>query len=76
MCQQSAKWYSVLRETSFTVLFLDFVLQEDEMNYLVPSSTGPERYHVSMDIGFCSCPEGISGQRCKHQVAVEKVFIL
>nr|XP_033481204.1 uncharacterized protein LOC117256028 [Epinephelus lanceolatus] len=52
------------------------IVKEDEMNYIVPSSTGPERYHVSMDIGFCSCPHGISGQRCKHQVAVEKMFEL
>lgn len=41
-----------------------FWIQEDDMNFSVPSSTGAERYHVSMDIGFCSCPEGVSGQRC------------
>ncbi|KAL2102236.1 hypothetical protein ACEWY4_001404 [Coilia grayii] len=47
--------------------------REDAMSFSVSSSTGVDRYLVSMDIGFCSCPEGVSGHCCKHQETNETI---
>ncbi|KAJ8272503.1 hypothetical protein GJAV_G00089910 [Gymnothorax javanicus] len=46
------------------------IVQQDQMNYIVPSSSGHEEHHVNMALGSCSCALGISGGTCKHQSAV------
>ncbi|XP_073334841.1 uncharacterized protein [Pagrus major] len=56
-------------------IWRDSVVQEDQDNYTVASSSiAEESYHVNTVIGCCTCPAGIHGGPCDHQSAVARMF--
>ncbi|KAJ8277811.1 hypothetical protein GJAV_G00080350 [Gymnothorax javanicus] len=50
------------------------IVQEDPSNYTVTSSSSTAVYHVNLAMGCCTCPVGISGGPCQHQLAVANEF--
>lgn len=48
-------------------------IQEDDTNLVVPSTSGTT-WHVDAVLSRCPCPVGVSGARCKHQMAVLQTF--
>jgi len=54
---------------------IEVVTSSSETSYLVPSEADRGViYEVDATVGVCTCPAGMSGQCCKHQVAVYKWF--
>ncbi|XP_028439323.1 uncharacterized protein LOC114559089 [Perca flavescens] len=50
------------------------IVQEDEVNFLVPSASAGGWYHVNTGLSCCTCPVGKTGAPCKHQGAVVQTF--
>lgn len=48
-------------------------MQEDDTSLAVPSASGTT-WHVDAVLSRCPCPVGVSGARCKHQMAVLQTF--
>lgn len=51
------------------------IVMLDENHYVVPSATAENVYYmVDIEVGICTCIEGMFGRFCKHIAAIYKHF--
>ena len=58
------------RKQVFSEVSHDLIGRKDEpFEFEVNSTKGDHVYHVNLELGYCTCPQGNSGASCKHQLA-------